>query len=287
MPTRPISSIARSRAAALETFSWARICSAICPPTRCTGLRAEIGSWKIIAISLPRMASSLSSGALTRSSPRSRAVPAKRAFGERVSPISVITVTDLPEPDSPTMATVSPRLTEKETPLTARTRPSSVANETWRSSISSSRSFMAHHLAVNPDPGIEQGVHHVGERAEQHDEEGGEHRADHDRRHVELPDRVGLVLADAGQVEHGLGDQRGPAEQGGEVQPEQGDDRHQRVAQHMADEYLPCGQALGPGRAHVVLVDHVERVGAQHPGVEADEQDRDGEPRENQVVGPL
>src|SRR3984957_17602776 len=187
--------MARSSAAALEIFSWARICSPICAPTRCTGLSAEIGSWKIIAISLPRMASSLASDASIRSSPCSRAVPAKRAFGERVRPISVITVTDLPEPDSPTMATVSPRLTEKETPLTARTRPSSVANETSRSSISRRRSFVltGDHLAVNRDAGIEQGVPHVGKRAEEHDEEGGEHRADHDRRHVGLPDRVGLV----------------------------------------------------------------------------------------------
>ena len=134
--------MARSSAAALEIFSWARICSAICAPTRCTGLSAEIGSWKIIAISFPRMASSLSSDALIRSTPCSRAVPAKREFGERVRPISVITVTDFPEPDSPTMATVSPRLSVNETPLTARSRPSSVANETSRSSTSSSCSFI-------------------------------------------------------------------------------------------------------------------------------------------------
>ena len=34
-----------------------------------------------------------------------------RALGPRVSPISVMPVTDLPEPDSPTTATTSPRLT--------------------------------------------------------------------------------------------------------------------------------------------------------------------------------
>src|SRR5689334_9567198 len=245
--------MARSSASALETFSWARICSTICAPTRCTGLSAEIGSWKIIAISLPRIASSLFSGALIRSSPFSRAVPAKREFGERVRPINVITVTDFPEPDSPTIATVSPRLTVNETPLTARSRPSSVANETSRSSISSSCSFIQSSsprpLAGDPDPGIEQRVHHVGEGAEQHDEEGGEHRAHHDRRDVEVADRLSFVLADAWKVEHGLGDQRGAAKQGGEVQPEQGDDRHQRVTQHMAGEHLPLAQALGPGRA--------------------------------------
>ena len=32
-------------------------------------------------------------------------------------------LTDLPEPDSPTMATVSPRLRSKLTPRTARTMP--------------------------------------------------------------------------------------------------------------------------------------------------------------------
>ena len=35
-------------------------------------------------------------------------------------------VTDLPEPDSPTMANTSPRATSNDTPSTARTKPSSV-----------------------------------------------------------------------------------------------------------------------------------------------------------------
>ena len=56
--------------------------------------------------------------------------PPKRELGPRVSPIRVITVTDLPEPDSPTMATTSPRSSVNETPSTARTTPSSVWNET-------------------------------------------------------------------------------------------------------------------------------------------------------------
>jgi hypothetical protein len=43
-----------------------------------------------------------------------------------VSPINVIEVTDLPDPDSPTIATTSPAATLNETPSTARTRPSSV-----------------------------------------------------------------------------------------------------------------------------------------------------------------
>ncbi len=69
-----------------------------------------------------------------RSLPSNLALPSNRAFGPRVKPISVIAVTDLPEPDSPTIATTSPRSTVNETPSTARTTPSSVANETRRSS---------------------------------------------------------------------------------------------------------------------------------------------------------
>jgi hypothetical protein len=37
-------------------------------------------------------------------------------------------VTLLPQPDSPTIASVSPRATENETPSTARTTPSRVKN---------------------------------------------------------------------------------------------------------------------------------------------------------------
>ncbi len=60
-------------------------------------------------------------------------MPSKRALGERVSPISVIAVTDLPEPDSPTTASTSPAARSNETPSTACTTPSSVAKETRRS----------------------------------------------------------------------------------------------------------------------------------------------------------
>ena len=70
--------------------------------------------------------------------PSNSAVPSNLAFGPRVSPISVIAVTDLPEPDSPTIATISPAATENETPSTAWTTPSSVANETLSPSTFSS-----------------------------------------------------------------------------------------------------------------------------------------------------
>ena len=70
--------------------------------------------------------------------PSKCAVPPNDALGDRVSPISIIDVTDLPDPDSPTIATTSPGSTLKETPSTACTRPSSVRKLTRRSSTESS-----------------------------------------------------------------------------------------------------------------------------------------------------
>ena len=75
---------------------------------------------------------------LTSSVPSNSAVPSNFAFGPRVRPISVIAVTDLPEPDSPTIETISPGSTENETPSTACTIPSSVAKETFSPDTSSS-----------------------------------------------------------------------------------------------------------------------------------------------------
>ena len=58
MPTSPSSSIARARACALETSRCARTASISCAPTLYSGCSADSGSWKIIAMSLPRIARS-------------------------------------------------------------------------------------------------------------------------------------------------------------------------------------------------------------------------------------
>ena len=64
-------------------------------------------------------------------------MPWKVALGERVRPISVMAVTDLPEPDSPTTARISPGASSSDTPSTAVTDPSSVWKETASSWIDS------------------------------------------------------------------------------------------------------------------------------------------------------
>ena len=124
MPTGCSRSIARSRASSLLTGWCSRIASMIWLPMVCTGLKEVIGSWKIRAISPPRMA--------RISSPAGRAWPGRSPArpGRRPAPVqkdlpSTIrpgratmrrmdrAVTLLPQPLSPTTPSVLPRLMSK------------------------------------------------------------------------------------------------------------------------------------------------------------------------------
>ena len=100
--------------------------------------------------------------------------PSNFAFGSMISRITDIIVTLLPEPDSPTMPSVSPSDTENETPSTARTSPSSVLKLTLRSFTSSSGSLMTlspkgrvHPISApsgRPHSRVEPGIRDVHER---------------------------------------------------------------------------------------------------------------------------
>ncbi len=92
-------------ASRLEFLPWASTASAIWSPTRITGLRAVIGSWKIMAMREPRswrMESSGNAGRL-RVAPFSenKISPEICAWGGRRR-MMAREVMDLPEPDSPT-----------------------------------------------------------------------------------------------------------------------------------------------------------------------------------------
>jgi hypothetical protein len=108
--------------------------SAIWSPTLNTGFRLVIGSWKIIARSRPRSLRSAGAGSFARSTTGPARVrnrispPATRPGGSAIRPMIERLVTDLPEPDSPTTASVSPASSVKETSSTAFTTPASVAN---------------------------------------------------------------------------------------------------------------------------------------------------------------
>ena len=101
----------------------ARIGSAMMSPTRQRGLRLAKGSWKIIWM---RRRSLRRCGGVARWRPstRRRCAPPRRSGGSR--PTTMRATVDLPEPDSPTSAKVSPLAMVKETPSTARSscRPS-------------------------------------------------------------------------------------------------------------------------------------------------------------------
>ena len=102
-----------------------------------TGLRLDIGSWKMMAISCPRMRAIRSSSRrarstapselLNQSSPASICAPVRpnRRMIDRP-------VTDLPEPDSPTIASISLAPTLKLTPSTALSVPSGVVKLVFR-----------------------------------------------------------------------------------------------------------------------------------------------------------
>ena len=91
-------------------------------------MRLVIGSWKITAASRPRTVSISNSVRLSRSRPLSRTEPEMRANRSGSSRMTDSIVTLLPEPDSPTMATVSRASTSRLTSWTTGVqRP-------WRSS---------------------------------------------------------------------------------------------------------------------------------------------------------
>ena len=101
--------LARLRPCAMS--KWRRSVSVICVPIVSVGFSDVIGSWKIIAISRPRMSSS--SRSFSPSGPGRRTAPRRETifaggFGSR--PMIESAVTDLPQPDSPTMPSVLPLL---------------------------------------------------------------------------------------------------------------------------------------------------------------------------------
>ena len=96
------------------------------------GVRADSGSWNTMAIRSPRISLISSSVLPMSSSPFMMMEPVTLALSSS-RPIRLNAVTDLPEPDSPTMPSVRPRHRSKLTPRTARHTPASVAKDTCRS----------------------------------------------------------------------------------------------------------------------------------------------------------
>ena len=139
MPTESRSSIARSRARRDDNPQRRVSTSVNWRPIFMTGLREDIGSWKIIAISRPRTSRISPGVSWRRSRPSKTTLPwyvtepswARMSMMERDRTL-------LPEPDSPTMPSTRPCSSSNDTPSTARAIPLGVTKWVERSSTSSS-----------------------------------------------------------------------------------------------------------------------------------------------------
>jgi hypothetical protein len=138
MRTRFSSGTTRPTASRGEKRSWAVIASRIWAPTLVTGFSDVIGSWKIMATSLPRKRRISSWSILVTSRSRNQMWPPTMRPGSGTRRRIDSAVMVLPQPDSPTTPSVSPSSTCRLTPSTARTVPREVANWVCRSSTRSS-----------------------------------------------------------------------------------------------------------------------------------------------------
>ena len=124
---------------------WRKSASLTWSPMVCSGDSEIIGSWKIIEMWRPRilrrtMPSGLSlvmsrGGLLEPGAAKSILPEEMRAVLGRM-PIIACAVTDLPDPDSPTSATVEPARMRNEIPFSAGTIVPRLSNSTERSSTS-------------------------------------------------------------------------------------------------------------------------------------------------------
>ena len=121
-PMDASSSMARASSAALSAPGSCIIGSMRCAPSVRTGLIDERGSWKTIAARVRRRARSSAGEAPSTWTPPSSMVPVTSAE-EGSRPSTARAVRDLPDPDSPTRATVSPAAMCRDTASSSRLEP--------------------------------------------------------------------------------------------------------------------------------------------------------------------
>ena len=120
----------------------------------------------------------------------------------------------------------------------------------------------------------------IDEEIHRDDDDGDEHdKILHDRI-IARADRLDEKARDAGNVEHGLGDDE-PADQKRGLDADDSDDRQQCVAQRVIVIDAPCRGALGARGADIILAQHFKHRGARQPhdqrrGTEADGGGRHG-----------
>src|SRR5262245_61421620 len=115
-----------------------------------------------MAMRSPRIARIAAPSSLSRSCPSNSTSPdSMRPGGSGIRRSSESAVTLLPDPLSPTMASVSPAARSRDSPSTARTLPRGERKETDRSRTlrsGAAKGSVAHlllHLLVDPDAGVD------------------------------------------------------------------------------------------------------------------------------------
>src|SRR5437870_2515714 len=203
-----------------------------------------------MATSLPRNSRTSSSFIWTTSWSLNRIRPDTIRPGSGTSRRMEKAVIVFPEPDSPTMPTVSPRLTLKLIPSTAWTIPREVKNCVRRSSTRKrgAATALSSHSGID---GVSQSISDETER--QHGDGQRQRRHQHlvwvgkDRLVAILdhdaPARGGWRDADPQVAEGGLEEDRA-----GDAEGQADDDRPQSVGQQVAEDDL-CGPAAGRPRA--------------------------------------
>src|SRR5690242_19665055 len=250
-----MSSAARASACLRFMSKCVSSVSRICLPIVRTGLSEVIGSWKIIAISRPRVLRRARSFCVSKSRPWKTARPERTRPFQARRPRIASEVTLLPQPASPTMPSVSPAEISKEIPLTAWTTPLRVVNSTRRSCTSRREALPVTKLR------IECFAQAVADQVEaQHEEDDREPRDDREERsslqvvvHVgqhRPPFRRRRVLrTEPEEPETGDVDDRGCHRE----RPLH-DQRRDRVGQDVREEDHAPANADGPRREHEVVL---------------------------------
>src|SRR5262245_61171306 len=245
--------------------------SLIWSPMVWTGLNDDIGSWKMSAISAPRIAriSSPSGVSFARSTTRSASArPGTARRRNWISPSTIRpgrstipridrAVTLLPQPLSPTMPSVPPGCRSKVTPSTALTVPSS-----WGKYVFRPRTERSAWPPLAPI-GIGRVAQSIAQEVESHDDDdhghGGKHQPGGDRHRLDIlgllqqdsPADRGRPQAQTEEAEGGLADDhRGQRQRG-----HRDDMAHERW-HHVHEDGPHLGTPDQPGGDHEVLFAH-------------------------------
>src|SRR6266849_2592176 len=251
MRTRFMIGITRSCACRRVNRRCAAIASSTWNPTLSTGLSEVIGSWKIIAASEP-LNSLISSSVIwiTSLSPK-RMRPLVIFPGSGTSRRIESAVMVLPDPDSPTMPTLSPFSISKLIPSTAVTVDDEPKNWTRRSwTRSSGASFLV------PHPGVEGVAQAVAQPVERHkrDRERDRRRQHNVRREVHTVIAVGCHGAPRGRrrgkAQAQEAQERLEKHSGGDGESRLDDDRSECVREDVADHDAKIACAAHAGRLY-------------------------------------